>query len=146
MALGLKAGLFLNLLLMFSCFSALVPRPQPYFPQHAGGVAGGGGYFRVHQRLLQRWTTQPVSVRSLLQEHVPEARPHLQSICCDPICASFFLQMSGEDHRRPDHVVPGGHHPDSGGHPQRPRAQLQTAQHLQDRSLPAKPEAALQVS
>lgn len=49
-------------LLLFSCSSAPVPRPQPYFPQRAGGVACGGGDHRVYQRLLQRWTAQPVSV------------------------------------------------------------------------------------
>lgn len=54
--------------IVFLCFSALVPRPQPYFPQHAGGVAGGGGHYRIHQRLLQRRTTQSVSVVPLLQE------------------------------------------------------------------------------
>lgn len=54
--------------------------------------------------------------------------------------------MPGEDHRRPDRVLPGGHHPDFYRQPQRSRAQLQAAPRLQDRSLPAQPEAALQVS
>ena len=54
--------------------------------------------------------------------------------------------MSREDHRRPDDVLPRGHHPDFHSQPQRSRAQLQAGQHLEDRSLPAKPKAALQVS
>ncbi|TKS74329.1 F-BAR domain only protein 1 [Collichthys lucidus] len=55
-------------------------------------------------------------------------------------------RMSGEDHGRPDDVIPCRHHPDIHSQPQRSCAQLQTAQHLKDRSLPAKSKAALQVN
>lgn len=54
--------------------------------------------------------------------------------------------MSGEDHGRPDDVISCRHHPDIHSQPQRSCAQLQTAQHLKDRSLPAKSKAALQVN
>lgn len=67
----LGSSLFSNLSILSSRFSALVPRSQPHFPQRAGGVAGGGGRDRIHQRLLQRWTAQPVSASSLLQELFP---------------------------------------------------------------------------
>lgn len=69
-------------LFLFPCFSAPVPRSQPHFPQRAGGVACGGGHHRIYQRLLQRWTAQPVSV---LQEKRRPSRqkrsvltPHLR--------------------------------------------------------------------
>lgn len=58
---------------------------------------------------------------------------------------SFSLQMSGEDHGRPHDVFPCRHHADFHSQPQRSCAQLQTGQHLEDRSLPAKSKAALQV-
>lgn len=63
-----------------------------------------------------------------------------------PLSPPFSLQMSGEDHRRPDDVFPCRHHADLHGQPQRPGAQLPAGQHLQDRPLPAKSKAALQVS
>lgn len=53
--------------------------------------------------------------------------------------------MSGEDHWRPHDVFPRRHHTDFHRQPQRSCAQLPTGQHLEDRSLPAKSKAALQV-
>lgn len=62
------------------------------------------------------------------------------------LCLLFSLQVSGEDHRRPDDVLPRWNHPDIHSQPKRSRAQFQTGQHLKGRSLPAKSKAAVQVS
>lgn len=61
-------------LFLFPCFSAPVPRAQPHFPQRPGGVACGGGHHRIYQRLLQRWTAQPVSV--LQEKRRPSRQTH----------------------------------------------------------------------
>lgn len=132
---------------MFYLCSAPVARPQSHFPQHTGGLAGGSSHHGIHQRLLQRRPAQPVSA-ILNGKNIPEKDPSSQSFFFLTwfLCPCFSLQMSGEDHRRPDDVVPCGHHADLHGQPQRPGAQLPTGQHLQDRPLPAKSKAALQVS
>lgn len=85
-----------------------------------------------------------VSVLSAYSGNVPEIESSRWG-ATSQLCSSPPPQMSGEDHGRPDHVLPRRHHPHLHGQPQRPGAQLPTGQHLPDRPLPAQPEAALQV-
>lgn len=53
---------------IFYLHSSPVARSKSHFPQHTGGLAGGSSNNRIYQRLLQRWTTQSVSMMLLSEE------------------------------------------------------------------------------
>lgn len=93
-------------------------------------------FYRLYSQEKSHNSDPPCSLRT----------SRLTGIYSNTTCVlSFFLQMSGKDHRRPDDVFPCGHHPDFRSQLQRSSAQLQTGQHLEDRSLPAQSKAAVQV-
>lgn len=124
--------------------SAPVQRTKPHFPQHTGRLAGRRGDNWVHQCILQRRTAQPVSMETSWGDRFN--KQDKLGWLRQTVLFFFSLQVFGEDHRRSDDVLPSRDHPDLQCQPQRSCAQLPVGQHLQDRSLPAQSEAALQVS
>lgn len=59
-----------QLIYAFVPHSAPVERSQPHFSQYTGGLACGSSHNRVYQCLLQRRTTQPVSMVPLFTKIV----------------------------------------------------------------------------
>ncbi|TMS20092.1 F-BAR domain only protein 1 [Larimichthys crocea] len=98
-----------------------------------------------HQQRQLHLSRGPSPISLSTQEAWPGGYSHNRVYKC--LLQRWTTQpMSGEDHGRPDDVISCRHHPDIHSQPQRSCAQLQTAQHLKDRSLPAKSKAALQVN
>lgn len=54
--------------------SAPVTRTESHLPQHTGGLAGGSSHNRIYQRLLQRRTAQPVSMKPLPRNKSPKTK------------------------------------------------------------------------
>lgn len=122
------------------------PSPISLSTQEAWPVAAAiteyvNAYFKGGQH--NRSVCPSVCVDLMLTLNDPHN--HVDSVVNHFPVFPLLLQMSGENHGWPDHVLPSRHHQDFHSQPQRSCPQLQIGQHLKDRSLPAQSVAALQV-